>query len=69
MQTYKLARQAAIVKGTWCAHARYNRVMEGGSLSLPPHIKTSDKSVENFKKELFNYFFNKYNDIDSFSIS
>ncbi len=58
---------------------RYNRVMEGGKSfqvstsklwnSLPPHIKTSDKSVENFKKELFNYFFNKYNDIDSFSIS
>ena len=58
---------------------RYNRVMEGGKSfqvstsklwnSLPPHIKTSDKSVGNFKKELFNYFFNKYNDIDSFSIS
>ncbi len=58
---------------------RYNRVMEGGKSfqvstsklwnSLPPHIKTSDKSVQNFKKELFNYFFNKYNDIDSFSIS
>ena len=57
---------------------RYNRVTEGGKSfqvsisklwnSLPPHIKTYKKSVETFKNELFNYFFNTYNDIDSFNI-
>ncbi|CAB3982545.1 Hypothetical predicted protein, partial [Paramuricea clavata] len=58
---------------------RYSRVMEGGKSfqvstcklwnSIPPHIKTSEKSVETFKNELFNYFFHRYNDIDSFTIS
>ena len=37
--------------------------------SLPPHIKRADQSVLSFKKELFNDFFDKYNEIDSSVIS